>query len=104
MDRKLIWTEKASGDIEAIASARCNALTNHVAKPMAGRHDADFSFNQLCSLLIEVGYAMRKAKGSHVLFHRDASFLNLQSAPGGKAKPYQVRLVRQELPNLNLKP
>jgi hypothetical protein len=75
-----------------------------VAKPIAGRHDADFAFNQLCSLLIEVGYTMRKSKGSHVVFHRDASVLNLQSAPGGKAKAYQVRLVRQELPNLNVKP
>jgi predicted RNA binding protein YcfA (HicA-like mRNA interferase family) len=73
-------------------------------KPMAGRHDADFSFNQLCSLLTEVGYTLRKAKGSHVIFHRDASVLNLQSAPGGKAKAYQVRQVRHELPNLNLKP
>jgi hypothetical protein len=71
---------------------------------MAGRTDADFSFNQLCSLLIEVGYAMRKAKGSHVIFQHGTSVLNLQSTPGGKAKAYQVRLVRQELPNLNLEP
>jgi len=74
-----------------------------MAKPMPGRHDGDFSFNQLCSLLIEVGYTMRKAKGDHVVFQHGASFLNLQSAPGGKAKAYQVRLVRQELPNLDLK-
>lgn len=71
---------------------------------MPNRHDADFSFNQLCSLLSELGYAMHKAKGSHVIFHRDASVLNLQSAPGGKAKAYQVRQVRQELPNLSLQP
>ncbi|HEV2842718.1 MAG TPA: hypothetical protein VGW39_15455 [Chthoniobacterales bacterium] len=71
---------------------------------MSSRHDADFSFNQLCSLLIEVGYTMRKANGSHVTFQQGASFLNLQSSPGGKAKPYQVRLVRQELPNVNLNP
>jgi hypothetical protein len=71
---------------------------------MAGRHDADFSFNQLCSLLSELGYTVHKAKGNHVIFHRDASFLNLQSPPGGKARAYQVRQVRQELPNLNLKP
>lgn len=71
---------------------------------MGGPHDADFSFNQLCSLLVEVGYTMHKAKGNHVIFYRDASVLNLQSAPGGKAKAYQVRQVRQELPNLNLKP
>lgn len=73
-------------------------------KGMGGRHDAGFSFNQICTLLIEVGYTMCKAKGSHVIFDRDASFLNLQSAPGGKAKAYQVRQVRHELPNLNLKP
>lgn len=72
--------------------------------PMAGRHDADFSFNQLCTLLTELGYTMHKAKGSHIVFQLGASFLNLQSSPGGKAKAYQVRQVRQELPNLNLKP
>jgi hypothetical protein len=71
---------------------------------MRGRHDADFSFNQLCSLLIDVGYTMRKAGGSHVIFQQGESFLNLQAAPGGKAKAYQIRQIRQELPNLNLKP
>ena len=71
---------------------------------MGGRHDADIAFNQLCTLLTELGYTMRKAKGSHVIFHRDASVLNLQWAPGGKAKAYQVRQLRQELPNLNLNP
>lgn len=71
---------------------------------MGGRHDADFSFNQLCSLLIRLGYTMRKGKGSHVIFQHGESFLNLQSAPGGKAKAYQIRQVRQELQSLNLKP
>jgi hypothetical protein len=73
-------------------------------KPMANRHDTDFSFNQLCTLLIGVGYTMHKAKGSHVIFQHGTSFLNLQSASGGKAKAYQIRQVRQELPNLNLSP
>lgn len=71
---------------------------------MGGRYDADFSFNQLCTLLTGLGYTLRKIKGSHVIFQREASLLSLQSAPGGKAKAYQVRQVRQELPNLNLKP
>jgi hypothetical protein len=71
---------------------------------MPGQHDADFAFNQLCSLLTGLGYTMRKAKGSHIVFQLGASLLNLQSSPGGKAKAYQLRLVRQELPNLNLKP
>jgi hypothetical protein len=70
---------------------------------MSGRHDADFSFNQLCTLLTELGYTVHKTKGAHVIFQLGASVLNLQSSPGGKAKAYQVRQVRQELPNLNLK-
>ncbi len=71
---------------------------------MEGSRDADFTFNQLCSLLVELGYTMHKAKGNHVVFHLGTSFLNLQFEPGEKAKAYQVRQVRQELPNLNLEP
>ena len=74
------------------------------AKLVDGRHDANFSFDDLCSLLTKLGYAMRKAKGSHVIFQHGSSFLNLQSTPGGKAKSYQVRQVRDELQSLNLKP
>ena len=74
------------------------------AKLTDGRHDANFSFDDLCSLLTKLGYTMRKTKGSHVIFQRGSSFLNLQPATGGKAKSYQVRQVRQELQNLNLKP
>jgi hypothetical protein len=47
---------------------------------------------------------MRKTKGSHIVFRRGSSFLNLQPSAGGQAKAYQVRQVRQELKNLNLKP
>ena len=75
-----------------------------LANLMGGQQDADFSFDQLCALLIKFGYTMRKAKGSHVIFQQGASFLILQAASDGKAKAYQVRQVRQELPNLNLKP
>jgi HicA toxin of bacterial toxin-antitoxin, len=74
------------------------------AKLIDGQHDANFSFDDLCSLLTKLGYTMRKTKGSHVIFQRGLSFLNLQSTAGGKAKSYQVRQVRQELQNLNLKP
>lgn len=74
------------------------------ANLMGGQHDADFSFDQLCALLITLGYFMRRAKGRHVIFQREASSLHLQSTSGGKAKAYQVRQVRQELQTLNLKP
>jgi hypothetical protein len=73
-------------------------------KLMAGRNDANFSFDDLCSLLTKLGYNARTTKGSHMIFQRGSSFLNLQPTAGGKAKAYQVRQVRQELQNLNLKP
>jgi hypothetical protein len=73
-------------------------------KLMGGRNDANFSFDDLCVLLTRLGYTMCKTKGSHIIFQRGPSFLNLQPATGRKAKVYQVRQVRQELQNLNLKP
>ena len=73
-------------------------------KLIAGRSDANFPFDELCTLLTKLGYTMRKTKGSHIIFQRGSSFLNLQPAAGGKAKSYQVRQVRQELQKLNLKP
>jgi hypothetical protein len=69
---------------------------------IGGPHDADFSFNQLCTLLTDLGYTMEKGRGSHVTFHLGTSFLSFQSSPNGKAKAYQVRQVRHELPNWNL--
>jgi hypothetical protein len=73
-------------------------------KLMSGQNDANFPFDDLCTLLTRVGYTARKTKGSHIIFQRGPSFLNLQPATGGKAKAYQVRQVRQELQKLNLKP
>ena len=71
---------------------------------MSGASDANFSFDDLCTLLTKLGYMARPTKGSHILFQRDDSFLNLQPAAGGKAKAYQVRQVRSELKSRNLKP
>jgi hypothetical protein len=73
-------------------------------KLIAGQSDANFPFDDLCTLLTKLGYDARKTKGSHIIFQRGSSFLNLQPATDGKAKAYQVRQVRQELQNLNLKP
>lgn len=73
-------------------------------KLMVGHNDANFPFDDLCTLLTKVGFTARKTKGSHIIFQRGPSFLNLQPSSGGKAKAYQVRQVRQELQKLNLKP
>ena len=37
-------------------------------KLMAGRNDANFSFDDLCTLLTKLGYNVRKTKGSHIIF------------------------------------
>ncbi|HEX7515783.1 MAG TPA: hypothetical protein VF345_00700 [Chthoniobacterales bacterium] len=74
------------------------------AKLTSRQRDAHFSFEELSLLLTNLGYTMRKAKGSHIIFQRESSFLNLQRVGGGRAKAYQVRQVRQELQNMNLKP
>jgi hypothetical protein len=71
---------------------------------MSGAKDANFRFEDLCKLLVQLGYTSRQAKGSHIIFQRGDSFLNLQSSTGGKAKAYQVRQVRMELQHLELKP
>ena len=73
-------------------------------KLMARQNDANFPFDDLCTLLTKLGYTARKTKGSHIIFQRGPSFLNLQPATGGKAKAYQVRQVREELQKFNLKP
>jgi hypothetical protein len=71
---------------------------------MSGAKDANFRFEDLCKLLVQLGYTSRQAKGSHIIFQRGDSFLNLQSSTGGKAKAYQVRQVRMELQHLELRP
>jgi hypothetical protein len=71
---------------------------------MAGRTDVNFLFDDLSTVLTKLGYTARTTKGSHVIFQRGDSFLNLQPSSGGKAKAYQVRQVRAELKRLNLNP
>ena len=65
-------------------------------KLMAGQSDASVDFNDLCNLLTRFGYA-RKQSGSHNIFRKPGfDLINLQSSVG-KAKPYQVRQVRDQL-------
>jgi len=59
-----------------------------------GRSDANISFADVCHLMIRLGFAMRTS-GSHHSFRLAGveERLNLQW-DGNKAKPYQVRQVR----------
>lgn len=62
---------------------------------LGGTSDKNLSFEDLRSLLSRLGFDER-VKGSHHIFSRDGieEILNLQPRSGGKAKPYQVKQVR----------
>jgi predicted RNA binding protein YcfA (HicA-like mRNA interferase family) len=62
---------------------------------MEGRSDENLDFDDLCFVLEHAGFTRRSGKGSHIIFYKDdvPEILNLQ-ARAGKAKPYQVKQVR----------
>jgi predicted RNA binding protein YcfA (HicA-like mRNA interferase family) len=61
---------------------------------LRGKSDANILFQDLCHLLHSLGFEMR-VKGSHHIFRKAdvEQKINLQK-DGNKAKPYQVRQVR----------
>ncbi len=74
-----------------------------LSKIIEGRGDANVAFADLCHLLDRAGFSRRSAKGSHVIYFKDGlpEILNLQPR-GSKAKPYQVRQVRDLFVNHQL--
>jgi hypothetical protein len=64
-------------------------------KVLRGTSDANIGFDDLCGLLRHLGFDER-IKGSHHVFTREGvlEITNLQPR-GSKAKPYQVRQVRE---------
>lgn len=71
-------------------------------KILHGKSDADIAFNDLCQLLRQLGFDER-VKGSHHIFSKDSveEILNLQPKDA-KAKPYQVKQVRNVINKYNL--
>ena len=65
-----------------------------ILKILSGQSDANIPFDDLCILLRGLGFVMR-IRGSHHVFRKDGieEKINLQQE-GSKAKPYQVRQVR----------
>ncbi len=62
---------------------------------LEGRSEANIRFDELRALLLRLGFVER-VRGSHHIFRKEGvtERLNLQR-DGSKAKPYQVRQVRQ---------
>ena len=65
-----------------------------LAQVLQGASDANIPFSGLCNLLEHLGFDER-IRGSHYIFTKDGieEILNLQPK-GSKAKPYQVKQVR----------
>lgn len=67
-----------------------------LAKVKGGRSDANITFDDMCHLLINLGFTARQRGGSHIIFQQGRDFVNLQNFHG-KIKAYQVRQVREIL-------
>jgi len=65
-------------------------------KVMNGGSDVNIAFDDMCHLLITLGFVTRQHGGSHVIFQDGSHFVNLQNFHG-KVKNYQVRQVREIL-------
>jgi hypothetical protein len=67
-----------------------------LSRILRGTSDANIDFDGLRSLLRGLGFQER-IRGSHHIFTKERvdEILNLQPKSAGKAKPYQVKQVRQ---------
>jgi hypothetical protein len=65
-------------------------------KLLSGNSDNNFSFDDLKSVLFHFDFIERTTGGSHRIFYKDGveEIINIQPK-GSKAKPYQVKQVRQ---------
>ena len=75
-----------------------------LARVLSGTADTNIRFSDLCDLAAALGFDER-VRGSHHIFSRTGvpEILNLQPRDGGKAKPYQVRQVRNVILKYKLK-
>jgi hypothetical protein len=65
-------------------------------KLLSGSADNNFSFDDLRNILLHFNFIERTTGGSHRIFYKEGieEILNIQPK-GSKAKPYQVKQVRQ---------
>lgn len=64
-------------------------------KVLSGINDRNIRFQDLRNFLIQYGFSER-IRGDHHIFTKEHIFeiINLQPLKGGKAKPYQVKQIR----------
>jgi hypothetical protein len=64
-------------------------------KVLSGINDRNIRFQDLRNFLIQYGFSER-IRGDHHIFTKEHIFeiINLQPLKGGKAKPYQIKQIR----------
>ena len=70
------------------------SLEKVLEKILRGTSDANIAFTDLCSILTQLDFSER-TRGSHHIFFKEGvlEIINIQP-DGSKAKPYQVKQVR----------
>ena len=66
-----------------------------IEKILTGLSDKNIRFNELRTVLVKLNFSER-VKGDHHIFTRDnvKEIINIQPLKNGKAKPYQVKQIR----------
>jgi hypothetical protein len=66
-----------------------------IQKLLSGASDANFNFEELKNVLYYFGFEERRSGGSHHIFFKEGieEIINIQPN-GAKAKPYQIKQVR----------
>lgn len=70
-------------------------LEKSILKILSGASDKNINFDEIVMVLNHFNFE-RRIKGSHHIFYRNdvENIINIQPASDGKAKPYQVKQVR----------
>ena len=65
-------------------------------KILSGTADKNLSIKYIKSLLKKLGFEEREGTGGHTIYKKPGipEIINIQSTKDGKAKPYQVKQVR----------
>jgi hypothetical protein len=77
---------------------------NTFSRVLSGTANANIDFGDLCMLMNKLGFRER-VNSSHRIYSKEGidEIINLQPGRDGKAKPYQVRQVRQMIQRYELK-
>jgi len=73
-------------------------MKKNIERILSGTSDANIKFTDLRKIVISFGFNER-IKGDHFIYSKTgiAEIINLQPKKDGKAKPYQVKQVRNIL-------